>query len=114
MSDQAEDTDSRQQTARHQAFVDAGDGRCKWTWDIWSMWIGENEYLTKEGRSVARWAVSILEGSLGPDFLQARGAVALLEALSLWPLFSRSPIPWDYANLVQFAAQIELIKLANS
>ncbi len=100
--------------ARYQALVDAVEGRREWEWDIWSMWIDEVEYLTAEGRSVAHWAVSVLEHSLGPNFLHNRKAVALLEALGLWPLFSRSPIPWDYANLVQFAAQIEFLKLANS
>ncbi len=114
MSKQAEDTDIRQQIARHQAFVDAGDGRRKWTWGIWTMWIDENEYLTTEGQGVAHWAVSVLERSFGPSFLHTPEAVPLLGALGLWPLYSRSPIPWDYANLIQFAAQIELLKLANS
>jgi len=90
------------------------EGKRSWTWDIWSLWIDENEYLTTEGRSVGRWAVSVLERSLGPNFLRNQKNVALLEALGLWPLFSRSPIPWDYANLIQFAAQVELIKPANS
>ena len=114
MNDHAEDNDLRQQIARHQAFVDAVDGRREWTWDIWSMWIDEVKYLTPEGNNVARWAVSVLEGSLGPNFLRDRKAVALLETLGLWPLFSRSPIPWDYANLIQFAAQLEFLELANS
>ncbi len=100
--------------AQHHAFVYAVEGRRKWTWDIWSMWIDEVEYLTTEGRSVAHWAVSVLEHSLGPNFLHDRKAVPLLEALGLWPLFSRSPIPWDYANLLQFAAEIEILKLDNS
>lgn len=100
--------------ARNQALVDAGEGRREWTWDIWSMWIDDVEYLTPEGRSVAHWAVSVLKRSLGPDFLHDRKAVALLGALGLWPLFSLSPIPWDYANLIQIAAQIELLKLTNS
>ncbi len=112
MNDHVEDSDIRQQIARHQAFVDAVDGRREWTWDIWSLWIDEVKYLTPEGKNVARWAVSVLERSLGPHFLRNRKAVALLEALGLWPLFSRSPIPWDYANLVQFAAQIEFLELA--
>lgn len=95
--------------AQHQTLVDMVEGRREWTWDIWSMWIDEVKYLTPEGQAVARWAVSVLERSLGPNFLRDRKAVALLGDLGLWPLFSRSPIPWDYASLVQFAAQIEFL-----
>src|SRR5258708_6037017 len=82
-------------------------------WSIWAAPIYTSQCLTAEGLHVAEWAVSVLQGFLGDDYLQramnAGPGHALLSpsvTTSLWPIFDGRRI---YADQFRLAAQIALL-----
>jgi hypothetical protein len=81
-------------------------------WSTWMAPIYESQCLTAEGLRVAEWAVGVLQGFLGHDFLQrvvdARAEHELLSpslTTSLWPIFDGRRV---YVDLFRLAAQLSL------
>jgi hypothetical protein len=122
MADEHADPEIDNETlARHRDMVDVFEGRRPMDWSIWAMFIEDSICLTSDGRRVAHWAVKMLQGALGDDFLanvQAKMKTQrTLEGLEpcLHPVFSlgflpANDVPWVYANLMQMALQFALFQ----
>ena len=107
--------------ARHKRLSEVLSGQRRMGWPDWKdMSIYESTCLAPGGRSVALWAVDVLQRALGDDFLsrvedwlaRMRSADPDLApdlhpilSLGLWPA---NDVPWVYANLIRLAAYIYL------
>src|SRR4051812_37055659 len=97
--------------ARHVAFAEVLQGERPMEWSDWAMPIYDSQCLTPPGLQVALWAVETLQRFLGAEFLRRPTAVLTLNELGLWPA---NDVPWVYANLFQFAAQLSLLDLSST
>ncbi len=97
--------------ACHVAFAEVLQGERPMKWSDWAMPIYDSQCLTPPGLQVALWAVETLQRFLGAEFLRRPTAVLALNDLGLWPA---NDVPWVYANLFQFAAQLSLLDLPST
>lgn len=96
--------------ARHQTLAEVLQGNRPMMWSDWASLFDDSQCLTPLGLRVAHWAVSVLERTLGSDFLQRAAAASRTHpifSLGFWP--GANDVPWVYANLFQLASQIELL-----
>lgn len=101
--------------AHHRTFTEVLQGDRPMMWSDWALLFEDSQCLTPSGLPVARWAVSVLERTLGGDFLQRATAASKAHpvfSLAFWP--GANDVPWVYANLFQLAAQIELLTHSRS
>lgn len=80
----------------------------------WSFWeavvIYNSRRLTPAGKDAVRWARGTLQRTLGDDFIQKAAEAPSphpIFDLDFWPAYD---LPQAYANLFQFAAEIELLQ----
>jgi hypothetical protein len=109
--------------ARHKKMAEVLDGTRQMDWSDWAMSIYESKCLTPEGRRVALQAVDTLRCTLQDDFFQRiTDWLARMRAKDpdlapdIHPVFSfgfwpANDLPWVYANLIRWAAHIQLFNL---
>jgi hypothetical protein len=112
--------------ARHKKMAEVLDGKRQMDWSDWAMFICESKCLTPEGRRVALQAVDTLRRTLRDDFFQrAADWLTRMRAVdpdlppSSHPVFSlgfwpANDLPWVYANLIRWAAYVQLFRLDNN
>lgn len=79
-------------------------------WTLWPAFIYNSRSLTLKGKDTVLWARDVLQRTLGDYFIQEiekRSIQHPIFSLDLWPA---NDVPRAYANLFQFAAQIELLQ----
>lgn len=81
------------------------------TWDFWeALVINNSRRLSLEGIHTLHWARTILENTLGLNFLQIAATDSADHPIfvpNLWPIYD---LPHSYANLFELAAEIELLQ----
>lgn len=108
---------------RHRTLMATLEGERPMDWATWVSPIYDAQNLTPRGREVVIWAADVLRRAFGDTFLteayahqRARPPVALWKhpeihpvfAQGIWPLANYAP--WAIANLLQFSAQLELLR----
>lgn len=109
--------------ARHQALVAALERDQPMDWTAWALPIYDAKNLTERGRDVALWAADALRRAFGDNFITkawdyqwTHPPARDWEHPELHPVFNQgvwplvNSAPWALANLVQLAAQLELVR----
>jgi hypothetical protein len=108
--------------ARHRVLNAVFNGERKMSWTEWALPIYDVKSLTPQGREAALWAVGVLRRAFGDAFLaqvwerqRARPPIELWQHPQIHPVLGQglwpgmNTAPWVFANLLQLAAQIQLL-----
>lgn len=81
------------------------------SWSLFEAAILYNSHrLTPAGRDTVRWAIGILQGILGDDFIQKAAEASSPHSIFDLYLGLAYDLPQAYANLFHFAAEINLLQ----
>jgi len=101
----------KEKREQHKIIIEAMKKKQERSWSFLEASVLYNsKRLTPAGRDTVRWAIGILQCTLGDDFIQKAA-----EAPSPHPIFDLGlglayDLPQAYANLFQLAAEIELLQ----